>query len=158
MQEYDDDDDGRGIGGSGGGGGSGKEFSTSTSPDPSATYATAPTGVGAPEPSPVVNAPKDLSTLHYGEGEGLVPVSGAPRVIRTTQDVLAVVQERNPKVQPFEHEGRVCIDYYEFHMAVCGVAHGAAKTAKKRLVKNHPHAAELIKKDPFVGESTLVIL
>jgi hypothetical protein len=61
--------------------------------------------------------------------------SQAPKtIVRTTEDLLAYLQRKNPEIIPFDHEGRQCIKFKEFYMAVCDVGETAAPTAKKRLI------------------------
>jgi hypothetical protein len=79
-----------------------------------------------------------------------IVVAGAPKavttttIIRTPEDVLAVVLERNPRAAPFMHEGRMYMLYYDFYMAMCGGTLEAARQAKRRLVNDKPSVAKLI--------------
>lgn len=75
--------------------------------------------------------------------------SQAPKtIVRTTEDLLAYLQRKNPNIIPFDHGGRQCIKFKEFYMAVCDVGESAAPTAKKRLIENDPNLRDRV----FVSE------
>ena len=52
-----------------------------------------------------------------------------PIIIRNSEDLLAVIQKRNPVIMPFEYKGRMCVEFRDFYMAVCGIDKPAAGDA-----------------------------
>jgi hypothetical protein len=65
-----------------------------------------------------------------------------PVVIRTTEDILAYIQKKNPKIVPFECEGRMVVKVYDLLMAVCNIKDAAARKVKARLVEKDPELCD----------------
>ena len=61
-----------------------------------------------------------------------------PVVIRNTEDIMGYLQRKNPGIVPFDHEGRQCIKFVDFYMAVCNVKKTSARSARNRLCDRHP--------------------
>jgi hypothetical protein len=47
-------------------------------------------------------------------------------IVKSTEDILAFIQKKNPEIVPFDYGGRTC------------VKEGAARMAKNRLMEKHP--------------------
>ena len=76
----------------------------------------------------------------HGDSNAVVVVPGHgasnPVVIRTTEDILAFIQRKNPAIATFDHEGRQCIRLKDLYMAVCDVRESAANSRMKYLYDN----------------------
>ncbi len=60
------------------------------------------------------------------------------REVRNVQEILAFLKERNPDISTYEYDGRICIKFQDFYMAICGVKETAARKAKGRLMDKYP--------------------
>lgn len=78
------------------------------------------------------------------EVNDIVPINQAAEVtsIRTTEDILAYLQKKNPDIIPFDYQGRMYIKFDDFYLAICNVsAPSSARNARKRLFSGYPELA-----------------
>ena len=102
---------------------------------------------GQPEPEMEVMESENMEVEQQQRG---------PVIVRTTEDILAYIQKKNPNVVPFKHDDdkRMYIKFTDFYMAVCNVKDTAARSAKSRLLQSNPELCNrLIKYKQMGGES-----